>query len=269
MGSNPTVSAITTKEKGRYEKAKMGETRKKEKIKACIAIAVIVLAIILTGIISMKYQVEGETNMPYTLSKIMIVSTAEGVHQEGAQEKWNLSVFQNNDIYFSIEKGKNNKEELLESISIENIKITKQPTLGEIKTYMPNSSEGRLFTYSEETILPEQKITYRGANKSNSKTLEIGNQGGTAVLRFSNTGIGNYISNEEEEMKHDGSLIKKTGAQIQELQFEVNFDFIIQLKHKSYVSNISLTLPCGENLLEEGTCSEEIANEFVFKRDTK
>jgi len=48
-----------------------------------------------------------------------------------------------------------------------------------------------------------------------------------------------------------------------------NFDFIIQLKHKSYVSNISLTLPCGENLLEEGTCSEEIANEFVFKRDTK
>ena len=90
----------------------MGETRKKEKIKACIAIAVIVLAIILTGIISMKYQVEGETNMPYTLSKIMIVSTAEGVHQEGAQEKWNLSVFQNNDIYFSIEKGKNNKEEL-------------------------------------------------------------------------------------------------------------------------------------------------------------
>ena len=57
----------------------MEESRKKEKIKACIAIAVILLAILITGIISIKYYVEGETDMPFTLSKITIVSTAEGV----------------------------------------------------------------------------------------------------------------------------------------------------------------------------------------------
>lgn len=248
----------------------MDETRKKEKIKACIAIAVIVLAILITGIITMKYYVEGETNMPFTLSKITVVSTAEGLQNENAVEKWNLSIFQNNDVYFSVEKNENNKEEeIIESISIENIQITKEPAIGKIKTYMPNSLDGRLFSYGEEYRVTENKLAFKGASKSNSKTLEIGNQGGTAVIRFSNAEIGNYVSNEEEEIKHDGSLLNKTEATMENLNFEVNFDFIIHLKNKSYVSNISLSLPCEGNLLEEGTCSQELTDQFIFKRVTK
>lgn len=247
----------------------MEKTRRQEIIKACIAIAIIILAIIITGIISMKYNVEGESDMPFTLSKITMVSTAEGVHKEGAEEKWNLSIFQNNDMYFSIEKSEKNKEEMLEGISIEHIQVTKKPIIGEVKTYMPNSLEGRLFSYEQEYMVPENKLTYKGGSKSNSKTLEIGNQGGTAVLRFSNMGIGDYISNEEEEIKHDGTLLTKAKVALEDIKFEVNFDFIIHVKNKSYISNISLTLPCGSNLLEEGTCSKEITEGFVFKRVTK
>ena len=245
----------------------MEETRRKEKIKACIAIAVIVLAIIITGIISMKYYVEGETNMPFALSKITIVSTAEGVENEGTQEKWNLSIFQNNDIYFSIEKNDNNKEdEIIKSVSIENIQVLENPKVGQIKTYMPNSSDGRLFSYSDEYIVQENKLTFKGASKSNSKTLEIGNQGGTAVIRFANTQIGTYISNEDEEIKHDGSLLQKLNVQNEDVSFKVSFDVVINLKNKSYISNITLNLPCENDLIENGTCSKEITDKFVFKR---
>lgn len=245
----------------------MEETRRKEKIKACIAIAVIVLAIIITGIISMKYYVEGETNMPFALSKITIVSTAEGVENEGTQEKWNLSIFQNNDIYFSIEKNDNNKEdEIIKSVSIENIQVLENPKVGQIKTYMPNSSDGRLFSYSDEYIVQENKLTFKGASKSNSKTLEIGNQGGTAVIRFANTQIGAYISNEDEEIKHDGSLLQKLNVQNEDVSFKVSFDVVINLKNKSYISNVVLDLPCEDDLIEQGTCSKEITDKFVFKR---
>lgn len=247
----------------------MRETINKEKVKACIAILVIILAILIAGIIIMKYNVEGETNMPYKLSRITIVSTAEGVENEEAQEKWNLSIFQNNDLYFSIEKNENNKEEIIQSVSIENIQITQNPGIGEIKVYMPNSLDGRLFSYSEDYIVKENKLTYRGASKSNSKTLEIGNQGGTAMMRFANTEVGAYISNEDAEIKHDGSLLSKTEANMENLSFNVNFDFLINLKGKSYISNISLELPCQDNLIEEGTCSKEITDGFVFKRVTK
>ena len=102
----------------------MGENDKKEKIKACIAMAIIIIIILLSIIFSIKYQVEGESNMPFKLSKITIVSTAEGNENEGEKEKWNMSIYQNNDIYFSIEKNdKYNKEELIDNISIENIKM--------------------------------------------------------------------------------------------------------------------------------------------------
>ena len=104
---------------------------------------------------------------------------------------------------------------------------------------MPNSLEGRLFSYDKEYLLEENKLTYRGASKSNTKTLEIGNQGGTAVIRFSNTEVGDYISNEDEEIKHDGSLLAKTEAQLDDLRFNVEFDFIIHLKNTSYISHMN------------------------------
>ncbi len=244
------------------------EERRKEKLKACIAIALIILAILIVGILSMKYSVEGEFNMPFILSKITVVSTAEGVENEGATEKWNLSLYQNNDVYFSIEKNeKNQKETMIESISIENIEITQKPKIGTVQVYMPNSLEGRLFSYAEEYIVSGNKLTYRGANKSNTKTLEIGNQGGTALIRFSNAKVGDYVSNEEEEMEHDGRLLSKTKATLEELNFKVTFDFVIHLKNASYVAPISLELPCQGNLIEKGTTSTEITDGFIFKRN--
>lgn len=246
----------------------MREIRRTEKIKACVAILIIVLAILTTGIIALKYQVEGEVNIPFKLLKITIVSTAEGVQNEGAQEKWNLSIFQNNDIYFTIEKH-GNKEDIIKSISIENIQISKTPQIGEIKAYMPNSSDGRLFTYNENMVIKEGKLTYKGATKSNSKTLEIGNQGGTTVIRLSNTNIGEYISNDDNEIKHDGSLLSKVGLTQEQVSFEVTFDFVINLENTSYKSTITLQLPSEGNLIENGTCSKEITDGFIFKRITK
>ena len=245
----------------------MGENDKKEKIKACIAMAIIIIIILLSIIFSIKYQVEGESNMPFKLSKITIVSTAEGNENEGAKEKWNMSIYQNNYIYFSIEKNdKYNKEELIDNISIENIKIIQNPELGEIQVFMPNSSEGRLFSYSEDTIVKDNKLTYKGASKTNNKSLEIGNQGGTAVIRFANTKIGDYVSDDDEEIKHDGTMLTKTQATNENIKFKVNFDLIINLKNVKYKTNISLDLPCEENLLEKGTCSKEITDNFIFKR---
>ena len=244
----------------------MYETRKKEKIKACIAIGIIILAILITGIIVMKYNVEGDTNAPFKLAKLTVVSTAEGVENESTQEKWNLSIAQNNDMYFSIEKNEYyREEEIIDSVSIENIRIT-SPKEGKVKIYMPNSGNGEIFKSSDEFEVLTGNLTYKGAQKSNSKTLEIGNQGGTIVVRIANTNIGNYISNEDEEIKHDGSILGKIGKKEEDIKFSVTFDLVINLKNKKYLTNISLDFPCEENLIDKGTVSKEIKDEFIFKR---
>ena len=241
----------------------------KDGIKMITAISILLIIIIVVIMIVIQYQIEGEKDMPYQLSKITIISTAEGEQNtENTEEtaKWNLSVNQNNDVYFFIDKKSAKDDEFIENVIIENINITKQPVKGIVKTYMPSSVEGRTFLYDDSYIIDE-KLEYKGGKVSNPETLEIGSQGGSAVLRFSNTGVGNFISNEDAEVKHDGTLVTKVGTTEEQIKFQVNFDFIIQINEIKYISNITLDLPCN-NICSEGTTTKEITDmsNIVFKR---
>lgn len=246
----------------------MEKEKKKQTIKKWIAISVLIIIFVIVGIIMIKYEVEGDKNMPFNLSKIVVVSTAEGVEKEG-KSKWNFNVYQNNDIYFYIDK---NNEYLgdstyIEKVRIENIQITKAPTVGEIKAYMPNSVEGRLYSY-ENTYIIEEKLEYRGGAKSNSQTLEIGNQGGEALVRFCNTNLGTYSSDEDKEIIHDGTLLNKLELKQEDITFIVSFDFIIEVKNHQYRANIELEMP-HENIIEEGTAVYEKTDmkDVIFKRE--
>ena len=246
---------------------------KKDIIKMIMAISSLVVIILLVIISIIQYQIEGEKNMPYKLSKIAIISTAEGEQNTLNKEenaKWNLSINQNNDIYFFIDKNTTKEDVIIEKVTIENINFIKTPLKGTIKTYMPNSLEGRTFVNKEDFEV-NGKVEYLGGKSSNSKTLEIGNQGGTILIRFSNMGVGNFISNEEQEVKHDGTILTKIGVKDEEVSFKVNFDFIIQVNKIKYKANITLDLP-NNNISLEGTTTKEIdykeqnLNNIVFKR---
>lgn len=172
--------------------------------------------------------------MPFLLSKIMVISTAEGVSKEEVQEgqKWNLDVMQDNDVYITINKNEEyKKEDMIEKVILENIKITKVPKKGTVKIYMPNSSAGKVYEFKQEYEVID-RLEYNGAMQSNPKTLEIGNQGGMIQIRFANTYLGEYVSSNDDVIKHDGTLISKTDANLEDLQFSVNFDLIIKTKMK-------------------------------------
>lgn len=240
----------------------------KQLIKFCFAIAAVAIILTVVGTIMIKYEVEGDKNMPFQLSKIMIVSTAEGVEAKG-KNKWNFNVYQNNDLYFYIDKNNDylGDATYIEKVRFENIQIAKAPILGEIKTYMPNSTEGRLYSYDKAYII-ENKLEYKGAVKSNPQTLEIGNQGGSVLIRFSNTNLGQYSSNEDKEIVHDGTLLKKLNITEDQIQFTVSFDIVIEIQKHQYRANVTLDLPSG-NILEEGTTSIEKTDmsDIIFKRE--
>ena len=245
----------------------MEKDKKKQVIKLCLAVSIIAVILIIVIAIIIKYQVEGDKNMPFNLSKMVIISTAEGIESEG-NSKWNFNIFQNNDIYFYIDKNDQymGNDKQIEKVRIENIQINK-PIRGEIKAYMPNSVEGRVYSYAEEYIV-DNKLEYRGATKSNPQTLEVGNQGGNVSIRFSNVNLGQYTSNEDTEIVHDGTLLKKLGISQEDIKFNVSFDFVIQVSNYEYTANINLDLPYG-NILEEGTSSLEKVDmsDIVFKRN--
>ena len=79
--------------------------------------------------------------------------------------------------------------------------------------------------------------------------------------------VGNFISNDVQEISYDGKMLTTMGINLEDLEFEVTFDFIVQTTKNSYKTNISLNLPCGD-MSQEGKASFEITDstQYIFKR---
>ena len=136
----------------------------KKIIRIFTAILITILIATIIALLILKYNVEGEDNLPFELSKIMVISTAEGkdIQNEQTENKWNLKLSQNNDIYLEISKNKNYEEvEIIDQIIIDNLQIVEKPNIGTIKIYKPTEKENITYENTEENEIKE-KIEYTG-----------------------------------------------------------------------------------------------------------
>lgn len=244
-------------------------TKAKNLFHLCIITFFVIVAISVAGGLTLKYQVEGEKSMPFDLSKIMIVSTVEGIEKLGSNNKWDFSLMQNNDIYIDIKKNeKTNKYDIIDKIIIENIMPVQPPKKGIVKIFKPTDTEGKtVYTYRDEDLVAN-RLEYKGEEKSDITKQKIANQGGLIMFRVTNDDFGRYTSNDDTEINHNGNLIQKAGINKEEIQFKLSMDIIIQLKsNKSYKANFQIDLPI-DKLIEEGTSSYEKndCSDLIFKR---
>ena len=139
----------------------------------CVILTIIIIMLFILGIIVLRYNVEGETNMPFNLSKITIISSSEGIDKDSGENKWAYDIAQNNDIYIYIEKNKRyTREEVIKSVNISNINISKEMQKGEITLYKPDqSSKNIIFKNSEENKVDQ--IEYIGDMESSIQQMKI------------------------------------------------------------------------------------------------
>ena len=248
----------------------MNEESKLNKLITKAAYAVIIVLIIaVIALLILKYEVEGEKNMPFKLSSIVVVSNAEGYQeQENKEYMWDVEVYQNNDIYLNIEKNKNYKdEEVIKNIVIDNIKINEGPKLGKVELYRPSSESLQAYNYQEEYKIND-KIEYVADISTDIKNLKISNQGGTLVLRVINKTGKRYMSN-EKEFEHNGKILNKVDIGVEDIKTKISFDLSIALESGIiFKANIELDLPVGD-ISKEGSSSLEITDmkNIVFKRE--
>ena len=240
----------------------------KKAIKKIIAFFIVVLALGIVGLMILRYYVEGEKNMPFNLSELTVVSSAEGIKRDETNENnWNVDVYQTNDVYINIKKNKNYKEtEVIKNIEIRNINIEQKPALGNVSIYIP-SDDNKTFNYKEEKKV-NNEIKFEGDLKSDISNLKISNQGGTIIFRIINNIEKTYTSN-DEELKHDGTLINKIGVNNSDIKFKISFDVIINLESDlSFVGKVNLELPI-EDVTTNGVTSlnKENTKDIIFKRE--
>lgn len=233
-----------------------------KKVMIMVGITIILFSL---GIIILKYQVEGETNMPFELSKIAMISSGEGIDKETTKTKWAFDVYQSNDVFLYIDKNKEyGRTEAIKKVTIDNIQVESNQK-DKINIYRPDELEEKLiFKNKEENIV--EKIEYLGSMESDIKQLKISNQGGLVAFRVSIDNLTTYQSNEEEINHYE--LLKKTGVNTQDLEIKLTFDLNIEIEEgKEYKATIVLNFPVG-NVIEEGTTSTEITDmkDIIFKR---
>lgn len=233
-----------------------------------VAVIIFMIAIILffLGITVLKYSVEGETNMPFSIKKIVIISSCEGIDEEAGENRWAFKINQNNDVYFYIEKNKGyEKEEILENITIDNFQLLTKPQVGNVKIYKPDNelASGLFFNKEDDEV---ETLIYTVAEKENVATSEISNQGGKVAFRFALNDVSEYRS-DEDEINHK-ELLKKAGVTNESLKTTVQMDFTMKLQSgKEFKTTISLDMPV-DDVVEDGVTSQEIndKDDFVFKR---
>ena len=233
----------------------------------CMVGLIMFSILFIVGVVSLKYHVEGEINLPFEVSKISIISSVEGIDTEDTTNKWNLKVNQNNDIYLYIKKNDEYKEtEVIESVKLENFNIEQAPKVGEVKLLKPDSNvESVIFKNIAED--ETDYIEFMGSMDSSIKDMKISNQGGLVIFRYAINNIGNYISNDDVEINHS-ELLKKLSINNEDLKFKVTFDIYINLSsEKKYKSSIDLEFPVND-VVNQGTQSMEFTDlkNIVFKR---
>lgn len=240
---------------------------KKRIIHTFVVIFILIMTIALSALLMLRYHIEGETNLPFNVEKVDIVSTAETDLTQDKEEVWHAGMLQKNDIFFVIRKNPNyKKQDAIKKVSFENFQIIKTNENMVIDIYKPTKTVDT-YTYSDEYKI-ENSLEYVGGQSTNTEILQINNQGGKIGFSIASDNLGEYIFNENEKLPSDGKLLAKAGIKAEDINFKVTFDLIIETEsdHK-FKANITLDLPAG-NILEEGvgTLEDTELNNVIFKR---
>ena len=239
----------------------------KKMLNICIVFIIIIMIIFASIMFILHYNENGETDMPFQISKISIISTTDGQDAQNQDIRWAINVIQNNDINIYIEKNPmHRKQETIKYIKLDKFNINKNPSIGTLNFYKPIEDNVLLFKNIDENKF--NSLEFTGAKATNSKKLAISNQGGIVRFRCANLNLATYTSNEDEEINYK-DLLKKLHINEQDLISEFSFDMEILLDSgKTFkAEEIKLKVP-NENIVNEGTVGYEYTDlqDIIFKR---
>lgn len=242
---------------------------KKKVIKKYIFVFFVLFVILTSIFIMIKYQVEGETKMPYNLEQIVIKSTLGSKNLDG-DELWNLELKQDNDIYIYIGRDENNHDEnKIEKVTVENISVNGIENTDNIKILLPTGDNIDNIYSNSTKDYKNEKIEFLGSNVDSLDKHEICEDGGMIALRVENSNIGTYTSNKDKEIKYDSSLLEKAKIPEENLKFNISFDLVIEITSGvKYKSTLNYDLPTN-SFKDSGTNTKVIEDfsNIIFKRE--
>lgn len=240
--------------------------QKSKIIKKYIFISFLTLSIIISTLLIVKYNVEGEKNLPFEIEKISIKSSLDTKSNQ-SENIWDLSIIQNNDIYIYFKKNEKLDKEV-QKIKIDNLQITRNKEIGTTKLFLPTSNDIKTNFKNSTEDYSKKGIEYTVNNVDNMEKQEISSNGGMLAFRISNQDLAEYVSNEDAELQYNGTLLQKAGITEQDIKITASMDITIEIsKKEKYKGTLTLELPI-EDFNEKSILGTEKTDlsDVIFKR---
>lgn len=244
--------------------------RKNRIIHIYIISAILIIALSTVFFIMYKYNIEGERNLPFNITKLIVISSAETENFEKQESIYQADVIQKNDIYIAIEKNPNYKKtDAIKEITFNNFKILEQSKIGKLNFYRTTTEGTKTFEYTENYLI-NNEIKYIGGKETNlqEEQMTIANQGGLLKISATIEDLGKLTYTENENITSDGRLLNKLNLKSEDIKTKISFDVIMKLSSgNTFKTTITLDLPTGD-IVNEGVSTTENNNleKLVFKR---
>ena len=244
--------------------------RKNRIIHIYIISAILIIALSTVFFIMYKYNIEGERNLPFNITKLIVISSAETENFEKQESIYQADVIQKNDIYIAIEKNQNYKKtDAIKEITFNNFKILEQSKIGKLNFYRTTTEGTKTFEYTEKYLI-NNEIKYIGGKETNlqEEQMTIANQGGLLKISATIEDLGKLTYTENENITSDGRLLNKLNLKSEDIKTKISFDVIMKLSSgNTFKTTITLDLPTGD-IVNEGVSTTENNNleKLVFKR---
>lgn len=244
--------------------------RKNRIIHIYIINAILIIALSTVFFIMYKYNIEGERNLPFNITKLIVISSAETENFEKQESIYQADVIQKNDIYIAIEKNQNYKKtDAIKEITFNNFKILEQSKIGKLNFYRTTTEGTKTFEYTENYLI-NNEIKYIGGKETNlqEEQMTIANQGGLLKISATIEDLGKLTYTENENITSDGRLLNKLNLKSEDIKTKISFDVIMKLSSgNTFKTTITLDLPTGD-IVNEGVSTTENNNleKLVFKR---
>ena len=244
--------------------------RKNRIIHIYIISAILIIALSTVFFIMYKYNIEGERNLPFNITKLIVISSAETENFEKQESIYQADVIQKNDIYIAIEKNQNYKKtDAIKEITFNNFKILEQSKIGKLNFYRTTTEGTKTFEYTENYLI-NNEIKYIGGKETNlqEEQMTIANQGGLIKISATIEDLGKLTYTENENITSDGRLLNKLNLKSEDIKTKISFDVIMKLSSgNTFKTTITLDLPTGD-IVNEGVSTTENNNleKLVFKR---
>lgn len=272
----------------------MKKRHEKTKSKFVLFILIILIISLFVGFIVYELEVQKKQRSSsnnqapkksdtFQIRKIMLFSSADAIQNEATNKStWNVNVSQFTDMAIYIDNHSENgfsSKNTISQLYIDNIQYPQMPTLGTPFLYYKNQNDFGKLSFTEENNIQDtlhfEILPYE--NERNYEKPEIYDTSFSPIcLGFVNKDIKTnfIITNIEEPLRYDGSLLKRCNIGLTRINCTLSFDIhIINQANEHFKSTVTIEIPLkdisSENTIYDGFVKQEITDveDFAFYVD--